>query len=1103
MIKHSIPRDTASSLSLADLNSSSMVATEAAGALASAAVAAATCTSSSGFDLINHAIRMGSATPPIPPSTVNDGFPKGIDHRSSSELLLKAHFLDQQQRGASLGAPISRVSSASSTLGALSSLVSGHSHASEIVAAVAVAQNHASLVRQQLGNGGLVAALQRRHDQQSLSELPLSAASLQLQQHLRVASLLGGAAPVSAPGTSSIPSKAPTTSTADAHRQSQDEHNARQLNPNAFQFPWKLHDMLDRSSTEGNQHIVSWVDNGDAFRVHVPDAFVENIMSRFFKQTKYKSFQRQLNLYGFTRLHNGPNKGGYKHKYFRRGQRTLCQLITRCPIRDSSSAATAIAAAAAGVDAIADRLSMGTSMNGTQMIADEDNTVSTQPHAPSSISINSREDKQKHHQQSSSDALLLNQHHQTNALLAARQQALTSSFQIMEKARQEHQLQQLQVQQYEAHRLKQLELLQQQPEISFTKQYLPGMPLAGTDHSTYPNVARRQHSVSRISNPTPDLELAKGKVDEGPPHHILDASNNSSLLSEVQDAFPVTPTSSKLSEKEKMSMFRKEFNFKEFQFPWKLYEMLSRADAEEFSHLVSWMPDDSCFKVHDAGNFVKSVMPRFFKQTKYKSFQRQLNLYGFIRVDTGPNKAGYRHPNFVKGRKDLLATINRMKIKGNGRSRTGSNSTSIIIDTDSSDYPNMSTGSGSKAASVEATNSVNSNSGSISGIAVILEAIKAKESKDAIATKAPTTTNAVANDGGSNVVQDAPDGNCDASNSTIPSTIDIGTKESSETKNGNVLSWRQNPSESFSDWTIKVVEKDAMETEKDDHCAIYHVHRRVLAVGPKKSDYFANIFKVNNSDNTTKLQLTKQQAALFPVALDYIYADTDFDIDTEKAYALYSLGERLINASIIKAVVDYYCKWCMTKENIVDFLKLGRSFTNKALLEAAVLKCSQVILFMDIESASKIDPGLLLRILVIATTVAQNQEVPEYDSLKLSQLIAMSVFNRTTITSLTIDIFRSLTDKLVLPSLEPVAAIKLLSTENSLLRGEMVGDHFLHERCVSSIYENWSVLFECLSQSNELADAMKSISSKVLFDILMKTKNSGVSGAVSTDMATL
>ncbi|OEU23183.1 hypothetical protein FRACYDRAFT_166764, partial [Fragilariopsis cylindrus CCMP1102] len=92
--------------------------------------------------------------------------------------------------------------------------------------------------------------------------------------------------------------------------------------------------MLDRSFSEGYGDVVSWVDDGQAFRVHNAEVFVDHIMRRFFKQTKYKSFQRQLNLYGFNRIQHGNCKGGYKHKFFRRGQRTMCQLIARCAARD-------------------------------------------------------------------------------------------------------------------------------------------------------------------------------------------------------------------------------------------------------------------------------------------------------------------------------------------------------------------------------------------------------------------------------------------------------------------------------------------------------------------------------------------------------------------------------------------------------------------------------------------------------------------------------------------------------------------------------------------------------------------------------------------------
>ncbi len=73
-------------------------------------------------------------------------------------------------------------------------------------------------------------------------------------------------------------------------------------------------------------------------------------------------------------------------------------------------------------------------------------------------------------------------------------------------------------------------------------------------------------------------------------------------------------------------------------FPVRLHVMLSMAKSESFDHIFSWQPHGRCFKVHDAAKFVNDVMPRWFKQTKLRSFHRQLNLYGFSRLTKGPDR---------------------------------------------------------------------------------------------------------------------------------------------------------------------------------------------------------------------------------------------------------------------------------------------------------------------------------------------------------------------------------------------------------------------------------------------------------------------------------
>ena len=67
------------------------------------------------------------------------------------------------------------------------------------------------------------------------------------------------------------------------------------------------------------------------------------------------------------------------------------------------------------------------------------------------------------------------------------------------------------------------------------------------------------------------------------------------------------------------------------QFPTKLYKMLEIVESLGLSHAVSWLPDGRSFKVKNPAQFMDLVAPQFFKFTQYRSFQRQLNLWGFHR----------------------------------------------------------------------------------------------------------------------------------------------------------------------------------------------------------------------------------------------------------------------------------------------------------------------------------------------------------------------------------------------------------------------------------------------------------------------------------------
>jgi hypothetical protein len=69
-----------------------------------------------------------------------------------------------------------------------------------------------------------------------------------------------------------------------------------------------------RGAEESHPTVVSWLSHGKAFLVHNPEEFVATVMPLYFRQTHYKSFQRQLNLWGFERIGRGPEVGAYYHE---------------------------------------------------------------------------------------------------------------------------------------------------------------------------------------------------------------------------------------------------------------------------------------------------------------------------------------------------------------------------------------------------------------------------------------------------------------------------------------------------------------------------------------------------------------------------------------------------------------------------------------------------------------------------------------------------------------------------------------------------------------------------------------------------------------------
>lgn len=112
----------------------------------------------------------------------------------------------------------------------------------------------------------------------------------------------------------------------------------------------------------------------------------------------------------------------------------------------------------------------------------------------------------------------------------------------------------------------------------------------------------------------------------------------------------------------------------------KLWNMVNDEKNQEY---IRWADDGQSFIIQNKENFDQLVLPRYFKHSNYSSFVRQLNLYGWHKVqdvNSGAMQSGeeirqFKSPYFIRGREDLLDKIVRNKgAKGHSDKENGGHS---------------------------------------------------------------------------------------------------------------------------------------------------------------------------------------------------------------------------------------------------------------------------------------------------------------------------------------------------------------------------------------------------------------------------------------------
>lgn len=99
-------------------------------------------------------------------------------------------------------------------------------------------------------------------------------------------------------------------------------------------FPEKL---MKAMLAFGEEDAVAWLQDNKSFVVVAPDLFNHTVLRKVFKKSKYSSFVRKLNRWGFIRLTAGTGTDCFHHPLFRRDKPELASTI-KCLPRNERSA---------------------------------------------------------------------------------------------------------------------------------------------------------------------------------------------------------------------------------------------------------------------------------------------------------------------------------------------------------------------------------------------------------------------------------------------------------------------------------------------------------------------------------------------------------------------------------------------------------------------------------------------------------------------------------------------------------------------------------------------------------------------------------------------
>lgn len=248
---------------------------------------------------------------------------------------------------------------------------------------------------------------------------------------------------------------------------------------------------------------------------------------------------------------------------------------------------------------------------------------------------------------------------------------------------------------------------------------------------------------------------------------------------------------------------------------------------------------------------------------------------------------------------------------------------------------------------------------------------------------------------------------------------------------GDALSWRQDKNKSMSDWVITVKREDGKPVKDSP----FHVHKAMLAAGPRPAEFFADEFA--KAGHATELVLKASAADAFPQLLDFVYGGK-FTSTTKSATALLYLANSLRIRTLHASAMEY-TKTDLGPQTVATYCMEAAAYGLEKLGAASIQLCAEQVLNMAVEELAALPPALFSRVVESGSLRCTGSHLS-------TVVVAFAAEQPTVIDA---ELLAKLTPSAKMPVPKADVAIALLEL------AEQHGDQCLAARCIGAAAGGW------------------------------------------------